>query len=510
MVLISEERSLINSIQLAPSKFSIINTLPVELWFSDSQPHGTIIAPQQGISQFGPYDVNTLDSNNHRKFNSVEVIVFYPKGNLLIRDKLRQLIDFLKEGYFEERGSPMGRGADVNFAGLKNEFQLKEVFFPDTGKFIEYEPGKLGNAIFDNDITAIDILGRGNVPIAIVGGSTHRSVSINKQHYIEAKKSLTRWNLPCQYCSLYEIETGSLGILSQVDSDNPFGYSLWNLALNIYGKVGGTAWVVRQKISENESKLIDLTIGIRFVMAPKQGGQELGFTDKKYYVGHITVLDSFGRLVGAVSSRPIALPFEELMSRGMRIPTDTMILLLETVLSRAVNDERIKRIIETKSSLNISIHRMAKFYPEEVSGIDAAINSIFSSKKVAVGLIGIVNDPSVLAFKASTQSKMKPGTSVKLNDNSALIYTKASTRAFYVYPIVAVCQNLGHTECCFNNVEEICNHILDISALHWQTVAQRSVRLPASLEFAEDIAHMAANQIVPETGSWLWRTLWFI
>jgi hypothetical protein len=502
MIMKDERQSPIFAITIQKEKLKQIPILETPLIFSDKQPTQEFINPIKGIRKYGPYDTNTSDKHLSRKFRGVEFFVFYPKNEGIVYRTLNDLISMLRDGYFERRGP-----RDTSFEGFESEFKLKEAFIPEAKEFIGYIPGNLQKELESRKIDFTQVFERGNRPIIIVGGTSHKSIIKNREQYLESKLQFTSLDLPCQYASYYEYETGGAGILYSVGrKDRPFGYSLWNFALNIYGKAGGLAWVIRQDLSKT-SQVIDLSIGIRFVQSRSQ---------REFIIGYITILDRFGRLVGVVSSPPFKAQIEKEVA-GMVVPKVVMESIMTEALKKAVSDIRVKEIFAEKETINITIHRLSIFHSQEIQGITSAIDKWYESEKMKIkyALISIIDKPLTLVFnKLATYWNTLRGTAIRLNDKVAILYTAGTTsltdRGALSYPITVIAQNLGEEKCPFTSLEEVCNHVYSLTNLHWQTVIQGSVRLPATLEFAQNIAHLSSFGIIPKESSWLWQTLWFV
>jgi len=503
MVLKDKQRLTIFTITIKTEKLRQIQLLEIPLIFSEKQPISENLTPIEGIRKYGPYDLNCSQTLK-RKFNGVEFFVFYPKGEKIVLKRLSKLMSFLKSGYYEKRSY-----IDQDFNGLAEEFRLKNTFIPEEREFRGYEPGNLFRELEDWKEDLEQIFKRGNRPIVIIGGTSHRSVTKNRSQYIEAKRIFTELDFPCQYASFYqyEKETSGAGILYNVGrKDRPFGHSLWNFALNIYGKIGGLAWVVRQKLSEDDEKVIDLTIGLRFVRSRDRKG---------FHVGYATILDRFGKLVGIVSSSPFKI--EKISFPGMVVPEKIMKEIISKALKNALNDPRIKEIYSKKGSINVAIHRVGSlFHKKEIYGISQGIKSTIKEyANVKYGLISVIKRSPALVFnRRSPRFNVIRRTAIGLNDITVILYTTGPTdtgsKSLISYPITIISQNLGEEKSPFESLEEICNHVFSLTNLHWQTVVPGSVRLPASLEFAQDIARLSSFGIEPKKDSWLWETLWFV
>jgi hypothetical protein len=502
MVMKDERQSPIFAITIRKGKLEQIPTLETPLIFNDKQPAQEFIDPIKGIRKYGPYDTNTSDKHLSRKFRGVEFFVFYPKNEGIVYRTLNDLISMLRDGYFEKRGAH-----DISFEGFESEFKLKGVFIPEASEFIAYVPGNLQKELEPRKNDFTQVFERGNRPIVIVGGTSHRSIIRNREQYLESKLQFTNIDLPCQYASYYEYETGGAGVLYNVwRKDRPLGYSLWNFALNIYGKIGGLAWVIRQDLSK-VSQVIDLSIGIRFAPSRDQKG---------FIIGYLTILDRFGRLVSVVSSPPFKAQIEKEVA-GMVVPKEVMENIMIEALKKAVSDVRVKEIFAEKETINITIHRLTVFHSQEIQGVASAIDKWHESEKMKIkyALISIIDKPSTLVFnKLAKHWNALRGTAVRLDDKVAILYTAGTTsltdRGALTYPITVIAQNLGEEKCPFTSLDEVCNHVYSLTNLHWQTVITGSVRLPATLEFAQNIARLSSFGIIPKENSWLWRTLWFV
>ena len=486
----------INRIKL---KLNLIKKLDVKvpkLVFSPTQQEEDI-SPILGIRRYGPYDSNASVDALKRDFKGAEIFAFCPKGDDRVFSSLSRLLEFLDNGY--------GRKSDydTNFGGFRDEFKLEILNIPTPDEIITYEVGRLSEVLSEYKEAFNEASERGNRPIAIIGGLSHRSTSARREQYVEAKREFTLIDVPSQYASYYELEESGYGILYQILRDKPVGYPMWNFALNLYGKIGGIAWIVQQSLYDTIKKIMDLSIGIRFGRLRGQRG---------YVFGQATVLDRFGRLVGTIGR---AYKFS-----GMVVPTRIMRDFIIQAIQKALNDPRVKDIYnrDKKKYLNIAFHRLNYFHPQEVLGIQEGLDYILKKmnlEKINYSLIFLISKRTFVVFDEVAEfNNPKYGLSFSINENTAIIHTAGARsdkdKGPLKYPIVASCQNLGEKNSVLQNLEGLCSHILDVSALHWQTVIPSSVRLPATLEFARRIANFAAYNIQPSQGSLLEKTLWFV
>jgi|GEM_PF-2439521 len=503
MVEVDNEVLLLNNLKIELPALSIVETARPKQLFNDKQVEERL-SPISGIHEYGPYDSTSTDQYLKRSFDEIELFVFYPQGESKVFSSLKYLMELMEYGY-----NRLTSRIDVDFDGFKQEFRLKRVHVPDRSEFISYKLGELDRVIQDHKELFYSSFRGGSIPIAIVGGTSHRSFYQNREQYIEAKRVFTSMDIPSQYVSYYEIEDSGFGLLWQVQryyntKSNPLGFALWNLSLNIYGKAGGIPWIVRQNISPKTNEVIDFSIGIRFSRIPNQRG---------YVLGHAVILDRFGKLSGTLTTRPLRL-------MGMKLSKYQAFRFFQDILIKALSDERVREIYGKgkREKINIAIHRLSTFHLEEIEGLKQALNKIreeVNVSEVNYGLISIIRSPLLALFDESNPYKnVVYGTALQINENTALIYTTGPltqrAKRSMSYPIIASCVNLARRNSPFQTMSEVCNHILNVAALHWQTVIQASVRLPATLEFAQNIAKLASYGIQLKTGSWLEKTLWFL
>jgi len=490
-----EEKIRFETLELDLQSFQEVETSKPQIIFKDRGiEYGKIL---EALHNYGPFDANTSSRILKRSFNGIELLFFYPEtpGKERIIDALDKLAQILREGH------TVCKGHDITFEGMAREFRLKSFYAPERREFIGYKPGSLSQSIERSMNLINEIQQRGNIPVAIVGGSAHRSSRARQMEYIEVKKEFTKRDIPSQYVSYYE--EGKRGLLFSLLQEKPsgLGFEIWNLCLNIYGKAGGIAWIVEQSLSYNVH-FADISIGLRFARDPKRGG---------YVVGHATILDRFGRLVGCVTSRP-------LRATGMTISQEDIKEYLKNILQKALSDQRIKDVysISKKKVLNVALHRLNHFHPEEKQGILQAVNdikSLYDFKDLKIALISIVKDPSLMLFDIDQRNRdVGWGAAFRLNESTLLLYTTGSIHRHskrLSYPII-VMNETDEKNSFMTKHEELATHILSLSVLHWQTVIPCSVRLPATIEFAGRVAGLFKFGVYPRQNKKKKKTLWFI
>ncbi len=456
------------------------------------------LGPIQGLRQIGPYDVNTSDPHLRRPFESFEVLCSYPAGDSAIRDDLSELVVYLDKGYSQLRGE-----RDIEFAPLAETFHFGNAVFPQKTDFVPYDVKNLLD--FEASIRrhVADIQARKNRPLVLVAVRSHKTIAATKNIYLPLKQTLTRLDVPSQFLSDYETTDTNLGVLYQLRSSNSFGWAVWNVALAIYLKVGGIPWAVTQ--GGNVAEHIDVSVGLRFA---RLDGAEPGFC-----LGVATVLDRFGRIVGAVPLENMEFhkAFDTPMP-GMSLSTESAERLVTQALDKVLLDPRTQEVMQTRKPLTVAFHKLGPgaFHTEELSGIRQAMADKLRGREFKLAFVPIVATETLAMFGPPSQGRSVPdGYGAKLSEDTALLYTMASDRKFTA-PVTVKLQNHGDDDCAFSSVEAACAHVQTLCGLHWQTVASGRLRLPADLQFAAHIARGFADGTQPASTSWLWKTQWYL
>lgn len=489
----SDEEKLWGRISVESKEIKKIQINTPQYLYSEGQTN--LLVPIKGISNVGPYDFNTTNFSLKRKFDAIKIIPFVPVGAQKVRESLSKLIEYLTNGYYEQRGS-----YDANFRGLKQEFRLTDVsVYPE---IIEYGPGSLSSVLEKIELDVEQLRSQKIIPIAIVGGPSHKSIKENREIYSEVKFEFIKRDLPSQFASLYESDDSKLGILPAVSGTSLYGYSVWNFAVNIYGKCGGIPWTILQSKNSQGDSLVDLTIGIRFV--GKYSGDGKG-----YYIGQAVIFDHYGKFIGSFASEPFDITSHELKSSGMVVPQNIMKKILKDAIELANTHPVVGGFFSSKDSLNIAIHRQSLFHNEEIKGIELAISEQQKYSSIRYALVGISPEPYVMMIPEISTSK--PGECVVLSKNTALIYTARPGPGQPVSnPILIVAQNLNDPKNPFSGISAVCRHIVDFTGMHWQTAIPNTVQLPSTLQFAANIGKNYSHGIYPKKNSWLWFTTWFL
>jgi len=497
-LLFTNEESLWGRISIEQTSIKKINVAQSRYIYKDGQT--SFPRPTVGISENGPYDYNTSNNSLKRPFQAIKILPFVPVGTNNVYENLTKLLEYLISGYYEERKGPYGKSYDIVFGGLKKEFRLTDILIDN---YVEYSPGRLSETLDKTDFNVEELRKQKIIPIAIVGGTSHKSYRNDREIYLEVKREFIKRDIPSQFASWYEPEgSNKLGILPATQNGASFGYTLWNFAISIYGKCGGIPWTILQSKNSRGDALVDLTLGMRFSYDHKEAGEG-------YYIGQATVFDHYGKCIASFTSDMFSIPFHQFKSEGMVVPTNIMNSIVRNSIRITKEHPTVSGLYSKKESLSLAIHRQSLFHNEEIIGIESAISEQKDYSSIRYGLIGISPEPYVMIVPEKTGNQV--GECVILSKNTALAYT---TRPMIgqpiAYPILIMAQNLGNKENPFSDMSEVCQHVIDLTGLHWQTANSNTVQMPATLQFAAEISKNQSRGIYPTQNSWLKSTNWFL
>jgi hypothetical protein len=486
---------LLESLTIDPAAVSEFDAPKAILRFTDTAPRS--MTPWRGLQDVGPYDFNTTDKYLVRRFGRCEIFCAYPAGRKDIQADLYKLSSYLIDGYTKPKGSN-----DADSPPFKTTFRLENVTASPEGEFLSYDLEKLEPFRLEVQEAVEEAKERGNQALVLVAIESHKSIASEKDVYVPLKRLLNQADIPSQFLSDLVTDEEQLGVLSHIRSKELVGWSLWNIALAIYTKLGGIPWAVTQSGAPDET--IQITVGLRF--APLR--DERGFC-----LGIATVLDRFGRLIGTV-------PLERLHTYraydtpvpGMSLGIEDAQRLVTEAFDKVLEDQRTQPIMQANKPLSVVIHKLGPgtFHKDELVGIEQARADKLKGHPVFIAYVPVVAGETLSAFGPSSVQRVMPeGRGLKLAGDTALLYTVASQRKFST-PITVKVQNLGDDDCAFTTVEHACEHIQTLCGLHWQMVSSGRMKLPADLHFAHKIAQAFANEIQPRPESSLWATQWYL
>ena len=452
--------------------------------------------PMRGLLHSGPYDYEHSDKRLKREFRKIKIFCLYPKGESRIKKLLREISTLLVNGHDRRVYT------DCDFPCFETLFKT-ELIPPDSDDYYIYTSSSTEPRI--DQITAnLAALPSDCKPIFLIGGRSHRSRKEQQIDYIFSKKIISRNNLPSQFMSYFSLGGIQYGVLTKLEKKENVGYSLWNIGLGIYGKVGGIAWTIPQvQTGQSFSKGVDITIGLGFARLEEKD------SINKFYIGCASILDKDGRWIGAVHINPFFIPAE---TRRLVVPQEIMRSIIKNALRQARKDVKVGVALEKRTQISLAVHKRGYFHAEEVIGVREGISDIeteFSSnqlrKRIFYNLISVIKHQDIEVIDSLRSSK---NFGVRLNTTNAILYTGRPERG--IPPIRITCDDLIEPYSYFENIQQIGTHINNLTLLHWQTTIPRSIKMPASLYFASRIAVLEVKGIKPPNGSPLLTTPWFI
>jgi len=444
--------------------------------------------PVEGIQLFGPFDHNMSE----RVFGEVKFLVLTPNSMEYIT-RIERFLTLVKKG-------------SGYFRGFKREFHLDEVIIPDRSEFYLYEleheddlRTQINRLIRENDRYSENSR---TVNIVLTLGPEHRMFG-HTPRYDLMRKLLASEGYPEQYLSNYQ-STYVKGALARVNDDN-FVYTLWNILIGAYSKVGGIPWTLKNPLSGNRP--IDISIGVRFARVEESDNE-------KFTIGVATIFERFGRWRGISTLKyydtPQDISNRASRSTGLYVPEEKAYEFINSIVQKY---ERW-RLGGTPNS--VVIHKLGSYNRQELEGFKAGLED---EEIQSMALIEIVSDTGLRILNTSNEGEnVDRGFCKQISPHSAILCTTGNQK--YIFrgrerneihtvgtprPLIV---RIRFQKNCFDNPVTACKHIFALTSLHWQYLWQVEDRLPATLDFALKIAKLYSRNIIPHDN--LLNTTWFL
>jgi len=295
-----------------------------ELRFDYSSTYAKDRYPKRGLLRFGPYDSEWFGKDK------IKAIVMYPNGQE--REK-----EILIDGLIKGEGS---------FRGFRSFFKV---------------PLKVIDAVMFSDIRDVELL------IDQISAQEPDIVYVLLQErgsyvYKIAKSKLLANAIPSQMVT--------------IESLNKTGrqYTLENIALASYAKVGGTPWTV--STSDDEDNLV---LGVSRAVDKTHG----------YLVGFVTLFTNDGDFIFMNSRAPV-IRWEDYVSE----------------LSRLIEESIIEYESEKGTPEKIVIHLHKKPGRKEIDAIESALNAV--ARDIPYALIHLNEYSNFRLFDSSHSSYIPP------------------------------------------------------------------------------------------------------
>jgi hypothetical protein len=361
--------------QSSPCFPQVIETSRPNMLFGPSG-HDQHRQPDLGIQQYGPFQYA------HNPVNEPMIVVLCHKQ---ARGRMDEFAKLLRDGLDEEEGRFSG--------GLIGKFRLTNVRFHfaeiggDTGESYEAAAGRVLEELPQTPALAL-----------VQVRSAHRQRVSSQNPYFVAKSRFMRAGVPVQAVRLETIE-----------ETRGKAYTLNNLALAAYAKIGGVPWV----ISTRGVATHELVIGIG---CTEIGSSRLG--DRARYVGITTIFQGDGRYLVWETTREATFEhYPEALLESLRKSTrfvrnqnrweasDPVRLVFHVYKPlKRVEIETVKQLVQEMleehpvefAFLDVSHHHPFQIFDPEQSGVkywspdlrQRAIKGVYASSRGTALLLG--------------------------------------------------------------------------------------------------------------------------
>lgn len=315
----------------------------------------------------------------------------------------------------------------------------------------------------------------------------------NENPYLVCKAFFLAKNIAVQQ---FELET-------ILQNDRNLAYSINNIGVACYAKVGGIPWVlpVHQVISH------ELVIGIGSYVASK----ESRFGKYRKYIGVTTVFSSDGRYI--LESRTRAKLFEEYLPE-----------LLST-LERAITDVKMKDGWNEYDRVRLIFHVFKPLSYIEINAVRELVEKL-KLPYVDFSFISVTEDHPYLLFDESQEGVKsyghkkgvfvpERGLMVKLSNNEVLLQLTGSNELKqwtdnHPSPLLIKL----HDNSTFRDIDYLAGQIFDFSCLSWRTLLPSptpitilySDLIAKNLLMLKDISGWSIEDMLGPIG----RTRWFL
>jgi len=277
----------------------------------------------------------------------------------------------------------------------------------------------------------------------------------------DIREALVLCYLPYQSEIYYQVKAllASKGRMSQVVSRPSFDiYSCWNIASNLYAKLGYIPWSIEGYLDDP----VDLVLGLSYSSLIHKGRLRRN-------IGHVNVFDRHG-VWKFMKSNSEYLSFE---NRHREIPK---------LINNAISD-----YLSTSSDLNlIDIHFSKKISGKERKLIFEKISSEYPSID-QVNLISLNTGHYYQLFSNNSNGKVPKGTIVLLNDNQFLLSTSSNRNANKLIEVTVWrnnAQSLNEAD-----ISSVARKILIMTMLNWKSTVKETTE-PVTTKFSNEVARL--------------------
>ena len=215
-----------------PDYQSVVNAPPVEYCF-DAARTKRCLYPWEGIEKFGPFSRDTFAKK------SPQILVLCPDT---VQGKVETFVRYLRDGISMQEGARYSAGFGKTFGLINPKFIVHKVPWLATTK---------GNPGAAYRRAAEDFLANSATPpdaAIVIILDEHADLPDTESPYLQAKALLLMAGVPVQEARLATI----------TQPPYPLQFTLQNIAIALYAKMGGTPWTVDHDLTISDELIIGL------------------------------------------------------------------------------------------------------------------------------------------------------------------------------------------------------------------------------------------------------------
>ncbi|MHA1410542.1 MAG: Piwi domain-containing protein [Candidatus Odinarchaeia archaeon] len=400
------------------------------------------VSQRDGLLEEGPYSRNNQQMSYHPE--KIILHILYPKS---------------KETIYKTYIEKLVSGSDY-YPGFKI---LNPPFYADIQPL--YYPLSTKNLLsYQTMISQIrgKINKRNNVIFAIL--------SDDFTGYSDLKSLCYQHNIPSQFIKESTI--------SKNLNSRYLQYYLWNLAIAIYAKAGGTPWRVDSTLLQHT----DCYLGIQTKIQ-----QEGRFSPNTFFVGAADIFNSMGEYISCAVHQGISKTMD-----GLHVDSEFM----KNLVIRAV--ERYKAETDLKPK-KIVVHRQLNFNKAELQGLQDGLDQV--SANCPCIIVHLQEGHHFRGYPQDESFIVDRTTYYTLGKRSVVLFLTGKTQGRYSgigtpkptqvnFKIIN-----SEKELDYNEIEKMCRSILGFTRLRWNTT-RIAIRRPLTTFAADKIGEMAKKGFI--------------
>lgn len=398
------------------------------------------VSPRDGLMAEGPYSRNNSRTSHHPETITLHVI--YPKSN---ETQYKAYVEKLSSGC---PGYPGFHSSAPPFYS-----DMKPLYYPLTnGNLISYK----------SEISLIrDKVERRNHVVFVILPDEFTA-------YVDLKSLCYQHGIASQFIREETITNSSKAWSLQ--------YYLWNIAIALYAKAGGTPWRIDSSLLEHT----DCYLGIQTKIH-----QEGRAGPNAFFVGAADIFNSLGEYISCAVHQGMSRSID-----GLHVDSEFMKNLVVNAVDRYKTNvgPMPKRII---------VHRLLDFDKAELAGLQQGLEQ--SGADCPCILVHLQEGHHFRGYLLGGDLIADRSTYYPLGKRSVVLFTTGKTQGRYEgglgtpKPIQINVKMLNSNEDVdYGEIEKLCNSVLGFTRLRWNTT-RIGVRHPLTTFAADKIGEMAKS-----------------